>query len=144
MGHRASYEQVDDFGDGLAVVAQAGEFFYIDKKGNPAFDKRWKDTHGRQQWPLGFSEGLAAVPDGRNVGYIDRDGKWAIPPQFESAGSFSDGLARVNVKKKIGFIDKTGKVVIEPRFQDVGAFSAGLAPVMGPPAKAPKKPNASK
>jgi hypothetical protein len=137
------YDQVDDFGDGLAVVAQAGQFFYIDKKGKTAFDKRWKDTHGRQQSPLGFSEGLAAVPDGRNVGYIDRKGSWAIPPQFDGAAPFSDGLAMVHVKKKIGFIDKTGKMVIEPQYQDASAFSAGLAPVMGKPAK-PKKTNTTR
>ena len=44
-----------------------------------------------------FNEGLAAAqPKSRAPwGYIDRSGKWAIPPRFGDCGRFQDGIAWV-------------------------------------------------
>jgi len=72
---------------------------------------------------------MAAVRIGAKFGYIDKDGKVAIMPQFDFAGSFSEGLAAVGIGNKIGYIDKQGKIVIEPQFDFAGAFSEGLADV---------------
>ena len=58
-----------------------------------------------------FSEGLAAVQEGRKEGYINKKGKWVIEPQFNEAGDFSEGLASVKKGKKYIFIDKSGKRV---------------------------------
>ena len=62
-------------------------------------------------------------------GYIDKNGKVVIEPQFDYAYPFSEGLAHVNKDAKYGFIDKSGKVVIEPQFDEAGAFSEGFARV---------------
>jgi WG containing repeat len=93
-----------------------------------------------------FSEGLAWVMDKQDrVGYIDKQGKMAIPPQysyskqFTSAGvvttyfgsDFNGGLAKVcsvDESRKCGYIDRTGKVVIPLKFDEVAEqFSNGLA-----------------
>ena len=74
-----------------------------------------------------FSEGLAAVaipkdanlrPDPFNPeldpklhGYVDRNGRIAVPLRFRSARSFHDGLALTDE----GYIDRTGKVAISLR-----------------------------
>ena len=45
---------------------------------------------------LPFSEGLAAVQDGKmRVGYINTSGEYIISPQFESGGMFKQGYAVV-------------------------------------------------
>ena len=40
-----------------------------------------------------FSDGIAAVEKGKKWGYIDRDGKVVVPPEFDYAGPFGSGLA---------------------------------------------------
>lgn len=78
---------------------------------------------------LPFSEGLAAVRSGEKWGFIDRSGRFVIPPQFNLVlEGFADGLARVYFSDyQVRFIDKTGKVVIQPQSNDVTTFSEGLA-----------------
>ena len=85
-------------------------------------------------WLQGPSEGLvwAAVPDGPGdelFGYLDRDGRVAIPFRFISAGLFSEGLARAFDGRGSGYIDHSGRFVIEPVFDLAGDFAEGLAPV---------------
>ena len=53
------------------------------------------------------------------VGYIDKSGKFAIPPQFDDAGPFIGGLAAISKDGKWGYIDKTGKITIPPQFDEV-------------------------
>ncbi len=95
-----------------------------------------------------FMEGLAAVESSKNqkrvVGFVDKNGKWAIEPQFTGILGynfqnlnlgFKDGLALVakgTTKEDagIGWIDKSGKWVIGPKFKGGGmAFVHGLTPV---------------
>jgi hypothetical protein len=80
---------------------------------------------------LGFSGGLACASKGGLFGYIDRTGKFVIPPPFEYSNEFSDGLAGVPLGDKgWGFIDRTGKVVIPPRFNWIyGGFRHGIVQV---------------
>ncbi len=66
------------------------------------------------------------IENGRR-GFIDREGRVIIPPQYSWAGDFSDGLAQIRVHGKYGYIDPSGKVVIPPQFDWAGHFSEGLA-----------------
>ncbi|MBW4538564.1 MAG: WG repeat-containing protein [Myxacorys chilensis ATA2-1-KO14] len=102
--------------------------------------------------PRPFSEGLAAVrfipsestPDEEPyLGYIDRTGKFVIPPKFIDTGNlegeenFSEGLAVASPPGAIdndddylyGYIDKSGEIVIPPKFNGAHPFSDGLAVV---------------
>jgi hypothetical protein len=68
-------------------------------------------------------------------GYIDKQGKFVISPQFDNARRFEEGLAAVRVgggdDGKWGFIDKQGKIAINPQFYEIwlGSFKEGLAAV---------------
>jgi WG containing repeat len=62
-------------------------------------------------------------------GYIDRNGRFAIPPQFDEADEFSDGLAHVRVGNKHGFIDHTGKLVFPLEFDEAYPLFDGIARV---------------
>jgi hypothetical protein len=77
---------------------------------------------------------------GSKWGYIDKSGKYIIPPKFPDAlgGArfFHEGLAAVNIPdaKSVnglaGYIDRTGEFVIPPQFnQGIGDFIHGLAHV---------------
>ncbi len=60
-------------------------------------------------------------------GFIDKEGEWVIPSQFEAAYHFSEGLAAVKYYGKWGYIDRYGKWIIKPSFRDAKPFREGLA-----------------
>jgi len=85
-----------------------------------------------------FSEGLAAVTFEDRLGYIDRNGKFVIPPLIEidplslyreGTYQFVEGLARMMVDYRWGYIDPEGKYVIPPQFDGAYNFANGLARV---------------
>src|SRR5262245_37222624 len=65
-------------------------------------------------------------------GYVDRNGRIVIKPQFEGACDLSEGLAVISTNEKgykQGYIDETGRIVIRPEFDRATDFSEGLAAV---------------
>jgi hypothetical protein len=63
-------------------------------------------------------------------GYMDRDGKIIVTPQFQRAWDFHNGMARVlSDTKGRGIIDATGKLTFLSQFVWIGNFSEGLAEV---------------
>lgn len=77
-----------------------------------------------------YHEGLAAVlagtGDGQSSawGFLDKQGRMAIPPAYGDARSFQNGLAAVSQDDRWGYIDKQGRWVIPPRFTDATGFNA--------------------
>jgi hypothetical protein len=61
-----------------------------------------------------FSGGHAIVSTAGKMGYIDKEGKYFINPQFDNLEVFFDGLARITVDGKSGYIDKEGKYIWNP------------------------------
>jgi hypothetical protein len=140
------YKAGTDFAMNRAIVSKGeygdDKYMLIDKTGKVlknqlnltcSVDFQTKST------AKGFVEGLLPVrlelPNQTTVfklngcGYIDMQGKVAIPPDpnIRTAESFSEGLASVEIKGKWGYINKSGSIVIEPKFQEVSPFTNGLA-----------------
>ncbi len=63
------------------------------------------------------------------TGFIDKNGRLVINPQFELAGKFNlvEGMAWVYFGKRCGYIDETGKPAINAQFDVCDSFSDGLA-----------------
>lgn len=62
--------------------------------------------------PGQFHEGLAVARKGQNIGFVDTQGNWAIPPKFAGATDFAHGLAMVQLSdKEYGYIKKDGKLI---------------------------------
>jgi hypothetical protein len=51
------------------------------------------------------------------TGYLDRAGKFVLPPRWDQAGPMDGGYATVRVGGKWGLIDKTGAVRVAPRYR---------------------------
>lgn len=101
-------------------------------------DFKWGFVNDEHCWVIepqfdgayNFVEGLAMVTIGNKHGFIDKNGRMVIRPQFDlRGGDFADGLASIWVGGRYGFIDRTGSVVINPQFELVSDFSEGLAMV---------------
>jgi tetratricopeptide (TPR) repeat protein len=90
-----------------------------------------------------YSEGLVVITCDGKRGYLDKDGRLAIPCKFGLAFPFKEGLAVVSLDAvppvgavhpqpmKFGYIDKTGKFIIPPRYVKANSFHEGLASVRG-------------
>ncbi|MFC6997516.1 WG repeat-containing protein [Rufibacter roseus] len=108
-----TYQEAQDFTDGVAIVGSNGKFGGINKNGDYLFPPKFT-------WCHEFSEGLALAYDGHEVGFIGKKGKFEIIEndkfEFRATGSnsyfgssFSEGLAmvsftrRVNCREEVGF-----------------------------------------
>jgi hypothetical protein len=112
------YQLAKPFSEGLAPVMVGGKWGYVEATGQMAIQPQFDNAEE-------FSEGLARVdmepkgkPDLYNCGYIDRSGRWVIPPKYKSlesagwTGPFSEGQACVMLHHKYGFVDRTGQEVV--------------------------------
>jgi hypothetical protein len=123
---KPQFEYYQSFSEGLAFVLIRGKMGAIDKTGRvvirPRFDLPRRSSHWywevldyyQQARPWSFSEGLAAVHRRGRWGYVNKDGRLAIPARFQEAHQFSGGLALVMIANRVGYIDKTGKYVWRP------------------------------
>jgi hypothetical protein len=145
------FAYAEPFSEGLALVfldwginflgrAEGFTFFvragYIDRTGKTLIKPRFVEN------ARSFSEGLAAFQAGTDYthgqskwGYLDKQGNWAIQPQFDIGDDFSEDLAAVSGHLQgregeyWGYIDKSGKIVIPLKFDRALPFAAGLAKV---------------
>jgi WG containing repeat len=150
------------FSEGVALVQERGKSWdlqrTLDMSHSPT-DWGYIDENGkyllkfkaRDYLPGGsFIEGLAPIYNAKThkYGYIDHNGKIAIPAQFDFAESFSEGFAGVcsgefhrpgqgfwlsqkEVAKiathRCGFIDHSGELKIPYSWNSVGGFHEGKA-----------------
>jgi hypothetical protein len=122
----AQYKEATVFSDGLAwVVTENAAPAAIDKKGGIKFSLQ--DAEEVRV----FKDGLAAFSmvneEGEEKwGFVNKEGKVVINPQFSSASNFSNGKCGVkNSDGKWGFIDKDGKISINYQFDEAGDFKNG-------------------
>ena len=122
------------FEHGIARVydTQRGPFYYIDHRGERvAAETADRIIKARARPALRPAEGKTGRSGSHagetKYGFVDRDGKFLIQPQYDHASDFSEGLARVCVDSRWGFIDHAGAFVIPPQYPSAGDFHEGLA-----------------
>jgi hypothetical protein len=84
---KPTYEHAWVFSDGLAAVEQNGFVKFINSEGQVIIDK-----HFAYDWTIDgyvFHNGHCAVHDcdGQNMGLIDLNGEWVLPPQYDKITS---------------------------------------------------------
>jgi hypothetical protein len=119
---KPSFAEVGPFVGGLARVVMDGYCYAATADG------------GKSATPTsGYSSDCGGAPADAvspcKVGYINRQGSFAIQPRFEAAQDFQEELAAVRIAGLWGFIDAQGELVIQPQFQQVQSFREGLAAV---------------
>lgn len=74
---------------------------------------------------------LAAAKDAKGRwGYLNTEGQWAIPPQWDAARDFTeDGLARVQKGDLWGYVGTDLKTHIKPTWTEASPFKNGRAAV---------------
>lgn len=126
----ATYKNVEDFSEGLAVVAIPKDaehswdkvYGYVNKKGEVAIPIVY-------DYAQDFHDGLALVKENKKYGYLDKKGEFAIPANYDDASEFSEGIAFVKKNNKEYAIDTKGEVIfaLPKRMSIQGTFHDGLA-----------------
>jgi hypothetical protein len=100
-----TFVNAGEFSEGLAPVGRddptgAAGWSFIDSSGKAVITGDFKPSvEGLAVDGAGFHEGLAAAETEAGVGYINKDGRFAIQPQFAAGGAFSDGFAYVYTER---------------------------------------------
>jgi hypothetical protein len=119
---KPQFELAGNFSDGLAPVVSAGHLSFINKDGIKQFEVMGGVVSNIGILLIEFAEGLAPIQVGDKEAYIDKAGRFVIPPKFISAGRFSEGLAGVTVVTqqgpRTGYIDKAGNAIIPQLFSN--------------------------
>lgn len=111
--------------------------YYDDQKKWLPFKKIWTQKtwttirNQYEKWLKKYPKKSFEVRSAGNFGFIDKKGKFIVPPTFLNALCFHEGMAAVQggPSYKWGFIDGKNKFVIEPIFQKAFDFLNGVARV---------------
>ncbi|MBK9317500.1 MAG: WG repeat-containing protein [Bacteroidetes bacterium] len=126
----ANYKSATVFSDDFAwVVSENSSPTAINNKGEIMFTLQDAETVKI------FKEGLSAfsIIDSSGVkwGFVDKEGKVKINPQFSNTGNFSNGKCAVaNSDGKWGYISNEGKMLINYQFEKAKEFVDGKAIVV--------------
>jgi hypothetical protein len=105
------------------LVERDSLYGYIDKTGNVIVKPQYQEGNL-------FSEGLAAVSNGKKYGFINPKGDTVIPFLYDDIfDGFNNGLSDVTLGDSSGYIDKTGKVVIPIKYETCYPFMSAYAQV---------------
>lgn len=148
-----SFDEALPFSDGLAAVETGEKWGFVDRNGHQVIPSQYKAAYYFQEGigqvesdsgcvlidksgatvAKGFNvlqsinEGRIPASRGDKSGYLDLQGKVAIPLIYDTALAFSEGLAAVKKGDKWGYVDRGGQLVIPFQFDNAGTFSQGLA-----------------
>ncbi|GAA0804831.1 WG repeat-containing protein [Psychrobacter piscatorii] len=133
---KAEYDFCGTFHEGMAYLLKKnlksdsdGGYYlgYTNGSGELVIPVSIEADYGWMLDARNFSEGLVAILNKDQWGYMDKEGRAVIPFEFDSASDFINGIATVSKDYKYGAIDRSGKVVLEFKYSHLGDFKEGLA-----------------
>jgi hypothetical protein len=123
------YEYASNFSEGFAaIIDETGKYGFINNLGEITFFPGATDLRK-------YQSGYAAIRF-EKWGYIDKELKIAIKPEYIKCGNFSNGLAPVAVRDDVTkknyytFIDEKGVPQFSGRFESAQEFNNDLALVV--------------
>lgn len=123
-------------------ISEKGAFVMVEKRGRPillisesgTFPLDAKCEHVVTARPS--ETGAVAVLSKGKWGLIDKNGRWALPPEFDAIGFIENDIASVEIAGKWGLrrlyatkISKFKKWLVEPTYSKIEPFINGLAVV---------------
>jgi WG containing repeat len=127
----ATHHNASPFKHGLAAVETAAHAWrYVLPTGEIAFEGEYGAAGPFSTIGLAAAATQASKKMDSRFGFIDREGRWAIQPQFIRALAFGkDGVAPASLDgDNWGLIDQKGHWVVEPKYADINGFNEdGLA-----------------
>jgi hypothetical protein len=106
------------------LVVKDNLFGFIDSKGQIIIKPQYQDAEL-------FSDGLAAVSNGKKYGFINLEGDTVIPFLYDDTFmGFNNGLGDVRRNDSCGYIDKLGKIIVPLKYTNCYPFLSNYAQVV--------------
>jgi hypothetical protein len=129
------YEKCNKFSsDGLAPIydTKAKQYYFINTKGDK-LETEVKDFKLIDRFGFdleGFNDGLIPIRQGEKWGYLNAEGKLAIPAKYDHVTGFASGHAVATLNKNFIVLNTKGEEfpVEGSGVLDVKEFAEGLAP----------------
>ncbi len=122
-----SYDAVESFSQGVAIVEQHGKYGLIDKKNIALLPCNYESIY---RVP-GYPDLLEVIPedDFQTWFYNIRLQNFMTEAGFEETGQFADGLCVVHYDGMAGYINAEGRLLIPVQYDYAGDFRNGVAVV---------------
>lgn len=129
------FENTKPFSSGFASVQSNGRWYRINRDGAVVEKPRGlavdpRDLGFDEKYGVSFHDERAMVSKKSMYGFIDTDGKLAVPLKYYRVSNFSEGLASVQTYGTTGYINSKGELVIAEQFYEGADFSEGVARVV--------------
>jgi len=107
----------------LNLVEKDSLYGFVNDKGDIIIKPQYKEAHF-------FSEGFAAVNNGKKYGFINTKGDTVIPFIYDDVFmGFNNGLSDVTINDSSGYIDRQGKLVVPLIYRTCYPFMSAYAEV---------------
>ncbi|MCX7748750.1 MAG: WG repeat-containing protein [Clostridia bacterium] len=118
------YSYIDEYSEGFTNAVDQRKTVVLDEKGKTIFETNGYVGRFRDERAV---YGDTGAHNKYLYGYIDKTGKIAVEPKYETAGDFDKGKAVVKFEEGgYGIIDKQGKVLHTFNYHYVGDLGDGL------------------
>ncbi len=109
----ARFDDANSFSEGIAAV-KVGEYWgFIDHAGRMVIEPKFEQAP--YSWPrMEFREGLSVAFSKGKWGYVDSDGNFSMPAEFDDVSPFSHGRASVRIGEEWFTIDRSGRILLDP------------------------------
>lgn len=112
---QGTYDEVEEFRDGLARVKKSGKYGYINTQGKIVLPCVYSE--------LGyFDNGLASVKKDGKYGFINIQGFEVVPCVYEAVTDFSDGFAKVKKDGKWGCVNAQGELAVSCAYDVINTY----------------------
>lgn len=130
------YNNCDPFSsNGLAVVEKGGKYTIINTKGETIPTEVQNFFIIESAFGIGakgYADDLLAIRSGKKWGYLNVQGKIAIPLKYDFVTEFNDGYAAATVGGRYLVLDTKGtetSIISADNITEIKHFSEGLAPI---------------
>ncbi len=130
----AKFDKCHEFSsDGFAPVydSKKGGYYFI----NPQGEALVTEVSNYRILPaaygfdvLGFHDGFVPVKIGSKCGYMNTEGKLAVPAKYDEVLEFNSGSGVGRLKKQLVIVNEKGEEFIPTGISEIRHFSEGLAP----------------
>lgn len=111
------YDAAWSFTDGVAGVCEGDSVYFIDHSGKPIHNKKFARQRGYDRYV--YHGKYAAIPVNGKYGLLDKDGKWAFPPEHEDIHIGARNMWYAMDNNKWGVIGTAGQFVIPMEYKNV-------------------------
>ena len=113
------------FSEGVACVMEADSTLkFINPHGEVVLDKQFKYCDSAEDMDFLFYNGhCPMIGSNEKWGLIDKDGKWAVLPEYDWISITNKNWWIISNDEKVGLLNDSLKLVLSPKYRDVDVLA---------------------